>query len=126
MDQKVIYLCGSQDGDPREAWPVFDEAESVVREMFPGAQIWNPVRVEAAGFRTVRKHLGLSLPFLLDRADLLVRLPGWSTNIVARAEHTLAVALDIDVVSLRWKNNSGDKWYRIMELAPADWDERDQ
>ena len=124
---KFIYLCGTRDVPVAEAEPVFYEAESLIREFFPGAQVWNPARqvltYQSPG--SLRDYLHLSLPFLVDASDLLVRLPGWSTSIAARAEHTLAVALDIDVVSLRWKNNNGAKWYRIMELAPPSWDERD-
>lgn len=125
--EKKIYLCGTHDTPAGDANACFVEAESVIREYFPGSQVWNPVR-QALVYQppgSLRDYLHLSLPFLLDSSDLLVRLPGWSGSIVARAEHTLAVALDIDVVTLRWKNGTSDTWYRTMELAPASWDERD-
>lgn len=89
-------------------WEVFSPADHD-RELLGKPQKWMPSIEDSDGewkywnksienVPSLRKMLGDDLQWIASEADALVMLPGWENSRGARAEHALAVALDLKIM----------------------------
>ena len=121
-----IYISGPMRGRDGFNFPAFFEAERLVRERFPEADINNPAREDCVAFgltslldqdptgllagrwlvdhpeafdhRALRDALGNDLAYITQHADLLIMLPGWEGSKGALCEAATAAALGVPVV----------------------------
>lgn len=124
MSPKAIYVSGPMRAHDGFNFPAFMEAEEVLRDWYPEADICNPAREDIVRFdlramldedptglsagrwlkeethfgeAELRDALGRDLAFITERCDLLVLLDGWETSRGALAEKAAAEALGADV-----------------------------
>lgn len=89
-----FFLSGPITGVPEFAAP-FARAELALTRKFPGARIWNPVRL-AAG-KSYRWYMIRCL-IALFRSRTVVLLPGWQFSNGAVAERAVAYCLDMEII----------------------------
>ena len=112
-----IYLAGPMRGIPNFNFPAFDYAAHKLRNQ--GYAVFSPAdhdrstdpRIEnnptgderlaeqTTGF-TIRDALAADTHWICREADAIALLPGWEKSSGAKAEHALALALGLTVITL--------------------------
>ena len=104
----AMYIAGPMRGYPRYNYPAFFEAEDNLKKRFPWLVIINPARLEACcgvdesepGVPTreaLRSFIRRDLLAIIDQCDSMYMLKGWERSAGARAEHSLAVFLNLRI-----------------------------
>lgn len=113
-----IYLAGPMTGIPHFNYPAFNSASAALR--FEGHEVFSPAEHDIAMFGkdisnpdgcavTAAKDHGFDrraalkadLAWICDNAEAIALLPGWENSSGAKAERALAVALNLEVLTLR-------------------------
>jgi Domain of unknown function (DUF4406) len=115
---KKIYLAGKMTGEPNFAFPKFNAMAATLRAQ--GHEVFNPAErdimrhggvdisnptgsreqvVKEHGF-SIREALADDTAYLCKEADAIALIPGWEKGRGSRAEHALAVALDLEIIYL--------------------------
>lgn len=109
-----IYLAGPMAGIPDYNRPLFYEVAEALED---GGwdEVFNPAdndvklfgsfeacdeAIKADRSAALRLMLGSDLAWIAKNADAIAMLPGWERSYGARAEHVLAVALDLEIIYL--------------------------
>jgi len=88
-ERPSIYIAGPMRGHDDHNWPTFDAAADTFSDM--GFDVFSP----RAAWPACRGIGGLAD---LVKCDFMFLLAGWEDSPVARAEHAVALALDIIVI----------------------------
>lgn len=113
-----IYLAGPMTGIPHFNYPAFNSAAAALR--FEGHEVFNPAEHDIETFgkdisnpdgcavKAAAEHgfdrraaLKADLSWICDHAEAIALLPGWEKSSGANAERALAVALSLEVLTLR-------------------------
>lgn len=113
-----IYLAGPMTGIPHFNYPAFNSAAAALR--FEGHEVFSPAEHDIAMFgkdisnpegcaATASKDHGFDrraalkadLAWICDHAEAIALLPGWEKSTGANAERSLAIALGLEVFTLR-------------------------
>lgn len=99
MKRKKVYIAGPMSGYPEFNYPAFREAETALIEK--GYHAISPVRAgdlnsDGTALYDHAWYLRRDLRLLLD-AEGIAMLPGWENSQGAVLEHTVAVALKLDI-----------------------------
>lgn len=107
MTDQFVYIAGPMSGIPEFNRFAFEQAEVILLERGVSASnIFNPIDHEASllvqkgimsGQDAYRICLKMDLDWICDWATHLYMLKGWKNSKGARAEHALAVALDLNI-----------------------------
>lgn len=115
--EKAVYIAGPMTGYPKFNVRAFDAAEAKLEDDFvvfnPASHDRNvygddffdrnpdgdPDEAEKQGF-DLRAALKFDLGWICENATHVAMLPGWEKSFGARAEHALAVALDLTIIYL--------------------------
>lgn len=110
-----IYIAGPMQGYKDFNFPAFDAAEQYCYEKLHYEGVFNPAKKDREihgdqfGKGTegnlkqvpefnLRAALAVDLSWICDYADAIYMLKGWENSKGARAEHALAVALDLKIL----------------------------
>lgn len=112
-----IYLAGKMQGIPQFNFPLFYNEAAKLRAA--GHTVFNPAQRDVTMFGeapflnsrdgslplpgiefSLREALRDDTNFICMEADAIALLPGWEKSNGARAEHALAVALDLKIIYL--------------------------
>ena len=112
-----IYLAGPMRGIPYFNFPAFNSAAANLRSA--GHEVFSPAEhdnkkagkdISTGNFRgseeqakiqhgfSIRDSLLADTTYICSDADAIALLPGWENSKGARAEHALAVALDLKII----------------------------
>ena len=91
----IYYISGPMTGIDRCNLPAFERAASY---LYLNSHVSiTPFNLEGVESDTYRKQLRRDLVAICTRADALYMLKGWEHSPGARAEHAVAVALDLPI-----------------------------
>lgn len=109
-DQPHIYVAGPMSGYENFNHPTFNKVSEKFTE--EGWNVFNPAAFDLVTYGSIeraaeayadnkqeflRYAMGIDLGWIAAKADAIAMLPGWENSKGARAEHALAVVLDIPI-----------------------------
>lgn len=88
-----IYIAGPMRGLPLFNVPAFNEAEQALLTL--GHEPFNPGHIDPS--LPIRQMFAIDMDWITREAEAIYMLRGWETSRGARAEHALAVAIDLPI-----------------------------
>jgi hypothetical protein len=95
---EVVYIAGPISGKP-DYVRVFKEADLAIQHEFPDAEIINPVELDTSGKQPWAYYLRRDLSIIINKATIIIALPGWEDSRGAALEVTVATKLGIIVLA---------------------------
>ena len=111
LEKPKVYIAGPMSGLPNLNHPAFFEVAEAFEE--GGWEVFNPAELDNEVYGSVgaiveamnidrqaflRSALSADLSWICEEADAIAMLPGWEKSYGARAEHAVAVALDLQII----------------------------
>ena len=91
----TYYISGPMSGIPELNRPAFYAAKLRLLEL--GHTSCNPHDIQRQQRPLYRQYLARDLAYICEKADALYMLKGWEHSPGARAEHAVAVALELRI-----------------------------
>lgn len=100
MEVKRIYISGSITKDIENAPRKFEEAEQIVRSLFPDYEIVNPMKLPHEPHSTWEQFMALDIQELL-KCNIIWMLEDWKESQGARLEYEMASRVGMTMIEAK-------------------------